>query len=112
MGGVPVLLMIAAMGITYGWQPDDSGGVEYVIQIPPDQLHELERIGEISIAIDPAVQGHVSRVIIKVGNSPLPRITPPNLARVAASPRRMDGGEGLTDHSPRPIPKNAGSKLK
>ena len=27
MGGVPVLFMIAAMGITYGWQPDNRGGV-------------------------------------------------------------------------------------
>ena len=36
MGGVPVLLMIALTGITYGWQPDKSGGVAYIIQIPPD----------------------------------------------------------------------------
>ncbi len=80
MGGVPVLLMIAAMGITYGWQPDDSGGVEYIIQIPPDQLHEIERVGEISSVIDPAVRGHVSRVIIQVGNGPLPRRTSANFA--------------------------------
>ena len=42
MGGVPVLVLIAAMGITYGWQPDGNGGVEYVVQIPPEQLDELK----------------------------------------------------------------------
>ena len=104
MGGVPVLLMIAAIGITYGWQPDSSGGVEYVIQIPPDQLHELERIGEVSSAIDPAVQGHVSRVIIRVGNSSLPRITPPGLARRSELPSRNGGVMVVSDQSPVPIP--------
>ena len=45
MGVVSVLFMMAAAGITYGWQPDERGGVEYIIQIPPDQLQELERLG-------------------------------------------------------------------
>lgn len=103
MGGVPVLLMIAAMGITYGWQPDNSGGVEYIIQIPPDQLHEIERIGEVSSVIDPAVRGHVSRVIVQVGDAPLPRQTPATFAN-RTNPRPVGKVIAASDLSPVPVP--------
>ena len=92
MGGITALLLLAAGGINYGWKPDDQGGVEYVIQIPPDQLQELQRIGQVSSAIDPAVRGHVSRIVVQVGEGPLPRITPPDLLRgnsTATSPRDL-----------------------
>ena len=103
MGGVPVLLMIAAMGITYGWQPDTRGGVEYIIQIPPDQLSEIERVGEISSVIDPAVRGHVSRVVIQVGNGPVPRRTPTNFAS-RPGPQLNGAVIAASDQSPVPIP--------
>jgi hypothetical protein len=102
MGGVPLLLkLIAMMGITYGWQPDNNGGVEYIIQVSPDDVRELERLGEISSAIDPLVQGHVSRVVVRVGNAPLPRTTPPNLAQ-----RKSPGNTefAASDLSAVPIP--------
>ncbi|TWT76332.1 hypothetical protein CA13_68260 [Planctomycetes bacterium CA13] len=82
MGGVPVLLLAAAIGVTYGWQPDGGDGVEYIIQVPPDQMEQLRQSGEISSRIDPRVQGHVSRVVIRVGNGPLPRSTPSTIARL------------------------------
>ncbi|TWU54434.1 hypothetical protein Poly51_31530 [Rubripirellula tenax] len=94
MGGVPVLMLIASMGmgITYGWQPDESGdGVEYIVQVPPSEIDQLRRIGEISSAIDPRVRGRVSKIVIRVGDGPLPRKTP--LGTVAQS-----------DVSPIPIP--------
>jgi hypothetical protein len=78
MGGVPLLLMAVAMGITYGWQPDGAGGVNYIIQVPPDQIDAVRRSGEITSVIDPQVRGHVSRIIIRVGEDPLPRDTPAN----------------------------------
>ena len=81
MGGVPALLLVIAAGITYGWQPDREGGVEYIIQVPPDQVERLQRTGELTSVIDPAVRGHVSRVIIRVGTDPLPRETPGPSAR-------------------------------
>lgn len=83
MGGVPVLMLIAAigMGITYGWQPDQSGeSVEYLIQVSPDQIDDLKRAGEISSGIDPAVRGYVSKVVIRIGDEDLPRDLPDNLA--------------------------------
>ncbi len=82
MGGVPVLLLFAAIGVSYGWQPDGGGGVEYIIQVPPEQLSRLQETGEITSVIDPQVQGHVSRVVIKVGNDPLPRKTPSTISQL------------------------------
>ncbi len=101
MGGVPTLLMVATLGITYGWQPDGKDGVEYVIQIPPDQLQEIQRLGEISSTIDPAVRGRVSRVIVRVGDGPLPRTSAPDFSHQAD-----DRGSYVaqTDHTPMPVP--------
>ena len=80
MGGLYILLTIATMGVTYGWQSDNNGGVEYIIQVSPEQLEQVRESGQITSAIDPAVQGHVSRIVVRVGNNPLPRITPPGLS--------------------------------
>ena len=125
MGAIPVLLIAAAIGVTYGWQPDRNAGpnqntVEYIIQIPPDQLHRLEQTGEISSTIDQRVQGHVSRVIVRVGTGPLPRTTPsaisqlkhetivPGESSVAARDRERPVETGarvdLNDQIPIPIP--------
>ncbi|GAA5508815.1 hypothetical protein [Novipirellula caenicola] len=82
MGGVPVLLLFAAIGVTYGWQPDGGGGVEYIIQVPADQIDRLQESGEVTSVIDPQVQGHVSRVVIRVGNQRLPRETPAAISQL------------------------------
>ena len=108
MGGVPALLLVIAAGITYGWQPDREGGVEYIIQVPPDQIERLEKVGEISSVIDPAVQGHVSRVIIRVGSGPVPRTTPANLSgRTAATARPLLSELARMDNAPVPLPQMA-----
>lgn len=104
MGGVPALLMMAALGVTYGWQPDNKGGVEYLIQIPPDQLEEIERLGAITSTIDPAVRGRVSKVIITVGNGPLPRTAPPIVAGVASG-----NTVAQADLAAMPIPEQRGA---
>ncbi|MEM1068797.1 MAG: hypothetical protein AAGI63_07870 [Planctomycetota bacterium] len=85
MGGITALLLVAVGGMTYGWKPDERGGVEYIIQIPPDQLDEIRRSGSISSVIDPAVRGHVSRVVVQIGDGPLPRELPPTLAQMGTA---------------------------
>ncbi|MEZ6087085.1 MAG: hypothetical protein R3C05_03430 [Pirellulaceae bacterium] len=70
MGGAPLLLALAAVTVDYGWQPDDKGGIEYIIQVPPGQL---EQSGGFTSRIDPRVRGLVSRVVIRVGDGPLPQ---------------------------------------
>lgn len=104
MGGAPMLLLLAAMGITYGWQPDGNGGVEYVIQIPQEQLEELKRSGKFTSVIDPKMQGHVSRVIVKLGSETLREITPAELNQIARAPSASDVGIAPGDRSPVPIP--------
>ncbi|TWU55780.1 hypothetical protein [Rubripirellula reticaptiva] len=79
MGGVPVLMMIAAMGmgITYGWQPDENAdGVQYIVQVPSSEVDQLQRIGEISSVVDPAVRGRVTKIVIRVGDGLLPHKMP------------------------------------
>ena len=108
MGGIPsMLLMIAAAGITYGWQPDkngdDSADVEYIIQVSPTELAQLQKSGfgkplELSSVIDPEVRGHVSRIALRVGTGDLPRKTPESLSsqRIATlKPDPQGGGFGL-----------------
>ena len=112
MGGVPALLLVIAAGITYGWQPDREGGVEYIIQVPPDQVERLEQIGEISSVIDPQVRGQVSRVIIRVGNGPVPKTTPANLTGRSAATRTLGGSElAILDDAPVPIPEMADGNI-
>ncbi|NNE00972.1 MAG: hypothetical protein HKN47_26955, partial [Pirellulaceae bacterium] len=76
MGGLYVLLAVATMGVTYGWQPDGSGGVEYLVQVTPQQLERVRESGEITSTIHPSVQGRVTRVVVRVGTGALPRINP------------------------------------
>jgi len=74
--GVVHVLMVALTSITYGWQSDGGDGVEYIVQLSPAELKEVERLGEITSAIDPAIAGHVSRIRIRIGTGPLPREIP------------------------------------
>ncbi len=104
MGGVPLLLVAVAMGITYGWQPDGNGGVDYTIQIPPEQVDQLRQGGTISSAIDPQVCGHISRVIVKVGKAPLPRITPSGLVEHRSSPVIVAAHSSAADRAHVPVP--------
>ncbi|MDF1841051.1 MAG: hypothetical protein P1U77_06410 [Rubripirellula sp.] len=115
MGGITtLLLLLAAGGITYGWKPDDRGGVEYIIQIPPDQLQELPRLGQISSTIDPAVRGRVSRVVVQIGEGPLPRITPQEMpSNIGRSANLGVGGAGIAaeDAALIPIPEMSDSSM-
>lgn len=90
MGATPVLIMLAAVGVDYGWQPDGTtssrgDNIEYIVQISPDQLQQIKSIGEITSAIDPSVQGRVSRIVVKGGTDPLPRIAGRSIALETAS---------------------------
>lgn len=101
--GVVHMLVVALVGITYGWQSDDNGGVEYIVQISPSELNEVQRLGEITSSIDPAVAGHVSRIRIQVGTGALPRETPANLSARNSKPSRA-GIETASDRMAVPIP--------
>ena len=103
MSGAVMLLMAATVGITYGWTPDNGNGVKYIIQIPPEKMEQVARTGEISSQIPAEVRGHVSEVVIRVGNGNVPRITPDYLSR-----RDVETGTfnavAAADQIPMPIP--------
>jgi len=78
MGAVPVLIMLAAVGVDYGWQPDGTtssrgDNVQYIVQIPPHQLDQIRSVGEITSTIDPSIQGRVTQIVVQIGTGPLPR---------------------------------------
>jgi hypothetical protein len=103
--------MLAAMGIEYGWQPDGTtsergDNVEYIVQISPDHADRLATIGDISSTIDPSIQGRVSRIVVRIGNGPLPK----NAGRATKAPspaqtaRATNAAAGNSDESAIPIP--------
>jgi hypothetical protein len=48
MGGVPVLLALAVVGVDYGYQPDGQGGVDYIVQVAPENWEQARQAGAIN----------------------------------------------------------------
>ncbi len=110
MGGVSALLMVTMLGgVTYGWQPDGNEGVEYIIQVPPEQVADMQREGAISSVIDPAVRGQVTKVTVRIGNGALPRELPRNFT-VASN--EFESGIAKADLEPMPIPQSQGRRSR
>ena len=65
-------LCAAAWLTDFGWQTNDRGEVEYIVQIEPDLLEDLRRGEEIVSEIPPELT-NVRRVRIRVGTGALPR---------------------------------------
>ncbi len=72
MNGFALLVATAVMGVDYGWQPDASGELEYIIQIEPMTLIALREGHDIVSQIDPYVR-NVKRFRIRVGTDPVQR---------------------------------------
>ncbi len=112
MGALLVLLTVAATSVTYGWQPDNKGGVEYLVQVAPDKLAQVRDAGEISSAIPAEIRGHVSRVVIRVGNGPLPKVLPESI-RMSAQHSPPSGAISQSDRQVIPIPQiDSSSNIK
>ncbi|MEM6978592.1 MAG: hypothetical protein AAF539_02920, partial [Planctomycetota bacterium] len=104
MSGIVMLWVLATAAITYGWVPDGSDGVRYIIQIPADDLEQLRQVGEISSQIDARMRGHVSEVVVRVGDGPVPRNTPDWLLRRATASGKTADSVAAADAIPMPIP--------
>jgi len=110
MGAAPLLIMLAAVGVDYGWQPDGTtsprgDNVEYIIQIPPDQLDQIKSIGEITSAVDPEIQGRISKVVVRIGTEKLPRD-----AGRAATVASVSQAAATGDNAQIPIPEISDSQ--
>lgn len=66
-----VLWTAALVGIDVGWQPLDSGELEYIIQIEPETLHALRDGSEIVSRVPPDL-ARVRSYRIRVGHGELP----------------------------------------
>jgi hypothetical protein len=80
-------LAAAAVGVDTGWQPLDSGGYEYIIQISPEQLESLRNGGEFASDL-PSDSGAIRSYKIVVGRGPVVNqgVPLPPEARVALKP--------------------------
>lgn len=80
MFSVMTLLAMASAAVTYGWTTDGRDGVRYIVQVPPSQWDQVRTAGNLRCVIAPEVQGHVTEIVVQVGNGEVPRNTPAMLA--------------------------------
>lgn len=85
MSPLVVLFAASVLGIDVGWQPLPEGGVEYIIQIPP-QTFEVLKPGEPVQSRVPDEVKDIRQCRIIIGRGPLPRQLPPQAAAQSATP--------------------------
>ena len=71
MNAAALLLAAASLSVDYGWRKAEDGTIEYIIQVAPDRLGDLERL-PISSELPPEAR-EARRVVFQVGDKPLPR---------------------------------------
>ena len=72
MIGCELFLAFSVVGVDFGWQANEQGKLEYIIQIEPELLSSLSEGREIVSFIAPEVRG-VRCFRVRVGNTPPPR---------------------------------------
>jgi|GEM_PF-5945029 len=91
MQTLAILLTTAALGVDFGWQGQEDGQTEYIIQIEPELIESLAEGQEITSEIHPEA-GDVRRFSIRIGTGPVPRET-----------RRPVGEQSAPDGVARPM---------
>lgn len=78
MNVLAILTAMALPAVDYGYQPSQDGkGIDYIVQIEPDLVAQLEQGQPLATAI-PDNLPPVRNIIITVGNQRLPKILPQN----------------------------------
>ena len=85
MFSVMTLLAMASAAVTYGWTTDGNDGVRYIVQVPPSQWDQVRTAGNLRCVIAPEVQGHVTEIVVQVGNGEVPRNTPASLDKLRSN---------------------------
>jgi hypothetical protein len=65
-------LTVCSLGVQVGWQPLESGGVEYIIQVSSEELERLANVDD--LISDVPADLDVRRYRITVGDDQLPRV--------------------------------------
>ena len=81
MSPLPLLIALSSVGIDAGWEPLKDGGLEYTVQIEPQQLRMLRPGGELVSEIPPQSRD-IRRIRITVGTEKLARTDLPAAADV------------------------------
>ncbi len=113
MSGTAVLIVVASLGVDFGWQPTSDGDLEYIVQIEPELL-ELIKDGEPIISEIPTDVRGGRRFRIFVGSSDLPRKgTPirPNNPVVDATPIQEKDDNTAVDRE-NPLREQGGGALE
>lgn len=97
----PLLLLVAttAIGIDIGYQPLETGGLEYIIQFEPQQLEKLNQGMDLVSEVPPELD--VRRYRIQVGTDKLPHDlgTQPHRRDAAASKQGKAAKDALDNSS-------------
>ena len=94
-----ILLCIAtaSVGIHAGWQRMPEGGMQYIIQLDPENLQSVHEGAELESDIPPSA-GEIRSFKIVMGTKPLPRETPPPPKTAAPQELSHDlGGKPLLE---------------
>lgn len=66
----------ASEGVDYGWRPSEDGGLDYFVQVSPEQLEVLSKGSTLNCKIPPDVPV-VDRIYVFMGTAKLPRDAAP-----------------------------------
>ena len=104
-----LLLAATAVGLDYGWQPLETGGFEYIIQIEPELLDALHA-GEALRSDLPPDMRDVRSYRIQVGRGPVPKLGNPQAvatpAPPVAQPVQQPPAEPVREEPPMRVPRD------
>ncbi|HEX4130065.1 MAG TPA: hypothetical protein VHZ24_08475 [Pirellulales bacterium] len=71
MNTAALLVALSTVGIDYGWEPADGGGIQYIVQIDPRMFDAMKNGGAVSSDL-PQIPGGIRGYRVVVGTGPLP----------------------------------------
>ena len=88
---IGTILCVAALtlGVEVGWEPNDDGGLEYIVQIDPESLKNLEKGAPLRSDFPRGLRG-LQTIRFQVGDKKPPRIAlAPPLSPSAQQPAKL-----------------------
>ncbi|HWA97871.1 MAG TPA: hypothetical protein VG713_05240 [Pirellulales bacterium] len=93
MNSAALLIALSTVGIDYGWEPVEGGGIEYIVRIDERMFESMRRGGVVSSDLPP-VAGGIRGYRVVVGDVPLPHEGEP-LPQVQPQPSAAEAGPVL-----------------
>jgi hypothetical protein len=90
-------------GVSYGWDPADEQGLEFIVQLSPERLAQFKQGDEIAGEMPPEAQ-NVVRIRIRSGTDVLPKQGMPTPLPNAPSPSVDESTGPRRDTAPPPNP--------